>query len=303
MALSGWGSELGKIAQHVGMGDLAPSVGSLYDLWDASNQRDAAMADQTKYRDQSLQLENVRTAEWLKKGANQKLLKDELLAKAAEMAQVTGEINKSMGVPFAPTRADVIKRTAELSHDYQQKIWDIALFNKSKQDAANIVSGFDSRTRSQGQNLAFADLYGKQLRDAQRDAGKDARAEATDDIELDKLSREQQTNYYKEGLPKYYDRLKGLYSADTGTMPQGESKLYQALAKEAGQGVTTSEGDMAKLLERTATRITKPYEGGPSAIQRLFGYDPEKEEKTASSWWGKKPGGEPTFKHAPRSGT
>ena len=256
-----WGSFLGKLGTAAGV-PYADIIGSGIDAYgdyerlrEDKAYRQFTMNEQIK-RDQFMMENYVRDK------AEQKAIRDELLLKSANLASAVAQVNQHLGVPYAPSRADIIQDYLNLRSNYKGDVMRLAELSDSQKTAALMdrLGGADSRTMSRDITQETLDEFAPQLQDADLKAKLDAMKIAESQMQLDDESRKRIQTHYAEPYQIGFDTMKDLLpGTPTYSDPGFLSDMAKASQNAMAKGSTAFSDSLAEIEGRIVNRFPEKF--------------------------------------------
>tara|TARA_B100000287_G_scaffold399358_1_gene417544 strand:- start:21678 stop:22553 length:876 start_codon:yes stop_codon:yes gene_type:complete len=238
-----WGQFLGTLGTAAGIrgADIVGSGLDAYSDWDRLRQdrayREWITNEQVK-RDQ-WEMEN-----YVRDKAEQKAIRDELLLKSANLSEAVAQVNNYLGVPYAPSRADIIADYLNLKNNYSDDVLRLAELSDSQKTAKNMrdLGGAHSNTMSRDITRETVDEFAPKLWDADLQAKLDAMKLAESQMLLDDESRKRIQKHYTDPYQTGFDTMKEL--------------LPTSPSYRGGQHLTSLADLAAKSMEKGSTAFS-----------------------------------------------
>lgn len=256
-----WGSFLGKIGTVAGVpgADIIGSGIDAYSDYERLRQdkayRQFTMNEQVK-RDQFMMENYVRDK------AEQKAIRDDLIMKSANLASAVAQVNQHLGVPYAPSRADIIQDYLNLRSNYKGDVMRLAELSDSQKTAQLMdrLGGADSRTMSRDITQETLDEFAPQLQDADLKAKLDAMKIAESQMQLDEESRKRIQTHYAEPYQIGFDTMKDLLpGTPTYSDPGFLSDMAKASQSAMQKGSTAFSDSLAEIEGRIVNRFPEKF--------------------------------------------
>jgi len=256
-----WGQFLGTLGTAAGIpgADIVGSGMDAYSDWDRLRQdkayREWTMNEQVK-RDQ-WQMEN-----YVRDKAEQKAIRDELLLKSANLSEAVAQVNKYLGVPYAPSRADIITDYLNLKSNYSNDVLRLAELSDSQKTAKNMadLGGAHSNTMSRDITRETLDEFAPQLHDADLKAKLDAMKIAESQMQLDDEGRKRIQKHYTDPYQIGFDTMKELIPTSPSYTDSGYlSDLAKITDKSMQRGSTAFSDSLAEIEGRIIQKFPEKF--------------------------------------------
>jgi len=253
-----WGQFLGTLGTAAGIpgADIVGSGMDAYSDWDKLRQdkayREWTMNEQVK-RDQFMMENYVRDK------AEQKAIRDELLLKSANLSEAVAQVNNYLGVPYAPSRADIITDYLNLKSNYSNDVLRLAELSDSQKTAKNMadLGGAHSNTMSRDITRETLDEFAPQLQDADLKAKLDAMKIAESQMQLDDEGRQRIQKHYTDPYQIGFDTMKDLLPEKSPTYT--DSGYLTNMASSADNAMKRGSTAFSDSLSEIEGRIIQNF--------------------------------------------
>lgn len=195
---------------------------------------------------------------FLRQIEEQNALRDRLLVQSDSLAQVIKEVNNYLGVPYAPSQAEIANDMANLSSSYRDDIFRLAELNKSTKEAAMIdrLGGADSTTMQNQIDREVVEKYAPELRKADLQARLDAIDFATKKLGFGKQVRDDLVEYYGAPYSEQFKLEQQLYNNSRINAPTGS---YDAIGTSVDNAMTRGEKSVAESLKTFSEAVRERF--------------------------------------------
>ena len=200
----------------------------------------------------------VNQGNFLRMVEEQNALRDRLLVQSDSLAQVIKEVNNYLGVPYAPSQAEIANDMANLSSSYRDDIFRLAELNKSTKEAAMIdrLGGGDSTTMQNQIDREVVEKYAPELRKADLQAKLDAIDFATKKLGFGKQVRDDLVEYYGAPYSEQFKLEQQLYNNSKINAPTGS---YDAIGTSVDNAMTKGEESVAESLKTFSEAVRERF--------------------------------------------
>ena len=235
-----WGSFLGKLGTVAGVPG-ADIIGSGIDAYSDYERLRADKAYRQFTMNEQVKRDQFMMENYVRDKAEQKAIRDDLILKSANLASAVAQVNQHLGVPYAPSRAELSdsQKTAQLM---------------------DRLGGADSRTMSRDITQETLDEFAPQLQDADLKAKLDAMKIAESQMQLDEESRKRIQTHYAEPYQIGFDTMKDLLpGTPTYSDPGFLSDMAKASQSAMQKGSTAFSDSLAEIEGRIVNRFPEKF--------------------------------------------
>lgn len=195
---------------------------------------------------------------FLRQVEEQNALRDRLLVQSDSLAQVIKEVNSYLGVPYAPSQAEIANDMANLSASYRDDIFRLAELNKSTKEAAMIdrLGGGDSTTMQNQIDREVVEKYAPELRKADLQAKLDAIDFATKKLGFGKQVRDDLVEYYGAPYSEQFKLEQQLYNNSRISAPTGS---YDAIGTSVDNALSKGQDSYAMSLKTFSEAVRERF--------------------------------------------
>ena len=195
---------------------------------------------------------------FLRQIEEQNALRDRLLVQSDSLAKVIKEVNSYLGVPYAPSQAEIANDMANLSASYRDDIFRLAELNKSTKEAAMIdrLGGGDSNTMQNQIDREVVEKYAPELRKADLQAKLDAIDFATKKLGFGKQVRDDLVEYYGAPYSEQFKLEQQLYNNSRISAPTGS---YDAIGTSVDNALSKGQDSYAMSLKTFSEAVRERF--------------------------------------------
>ena len=228
-----WGSFLGKLGTVAGVPG-ADIIGSGIDAYSDYERLRADKAYRQFTMNEQVKRDQFMMENYVRDKAEQKAIRDDLILKSANLASAVAQVNQHLGVPYAPSRADIIQDYLNLRSNYKGDVMRLAELSDSQKTA--------------------------QLQDADLKAKLDAMKIAESQMQLDEESRKRIQTHYAEPYQIGFDTMKDLLpGTPTYSDPGFLSDMAKASQSAMQKGSTAFSDSLAEIEGRIVNRFPEKF--------------------------------------------
>lgn len=268
-----FGSVFASIGTKIGMDPVTASIiGGGYDaISDYSAQSKDRAQLENIFRQQGADLKFKQNLA-LRRDADQRALRDRLLTQSANLSEAIKQVNSYLGVPYTPSKEDIMRDMFDFSNAYRNDIFKLAELTASKAQAANLakLGGADSTTL---ENKVQADViakYAPELQKADMQAKVNALKFASERMNLDQASRAAFMKQFTQPYEAQFGMEKSLYSP-TQTAYTGSGTQISSMFDTAMKSTSASNNSFSRTLDNLAKTITGPNNTNKEADSTIVG--------------------------------
>tara|TARA_B100000941_G_scaffold290924_1_gene276148 strand:+ start:21460 stop:22362 length:903 start_codon:yes stop_codon:yes gene_type:complete len=283
-----FGSVFASIGTKMGMDPVTASIlGGGYDaVSDYSAQAKDRAQLQDIFRQQGADLKFKQNLA-LRRDADQRALRDRLLTQSANLSEAIKQVNQYLGVPYTPSKEDIMRDMFDFSNAYRTDIFKLAELTASKAQAANLakLGGADSTTL---ENKVQADViakYAPELQKADMQAKVNALKFASERMNLDQASRAAFMKQFTQPYEAQFGMEKSLYSP-TQTAYTGSGTTLSSMFDTAMKSTSASNTSFSRTLDNLAKTITGPNNTNKTADSTIVGSGTIADDRPSTDMYG-----------------
>tara|TARA_B100000614_G_scaffold257614_1_gene278189 strand:- start:121 stop:1023 length:903 start_codon:yes stop_codon:yes gene_type:complete len=268
-----FGSVFSAIGTKMGMDPLTANI--LGSGFDASSDYLAQSQDRAQleaiYRQQGQDLQFKQNLA-LQRDAEQRALRDRLLVQSSNLAESIKQVNEYLGVPYTPSKEDIMRDMFDLSNAYRTDIFKLAELTASKAKANNLarLGGADSDTLDAKVQADVIAKYAPELQKADIQAKVNALKFASERMNLDQASRAAFTKQFTDPYEAQFGMEKQLFST-AQTNYSGSQTGLSNMFDTAMKSTTASNQSFTNSLDNLAKGITGDFNTNKTPDSTIVG--------------------------------